>query len=75
MNKMEIEAKAYEEAQRLLETSFSFDNPYTCEIDDSEIPFSDRDFFYAEVEKVLSDKGEEIKREGRYFKICRYNKK
>ncbi len=75
MDNMEIYARAYEEAQRLIEKCFSFFNPYSCEIDDEGIPFNQREAFYREVEDVLFEKGYNITRNGRYFKIDRYQAK
>ena len=73
MNRAELEALAYDEALCLLETSFSFDNPYTCVIDlPPEISFNDESAFYRQVEEELAAKGEKIAREGEFFKILRY---
>ena len=75
MDKMELMAKAYEEAQRIIEKCFSFDNPYTCEIYAEEIPHADKDNFYAYVEGILNEKGYNIfNRRGPYFKIVKYNR-
>jgi len=73
MTNMELTAKAYDEAQRLLEKCFSYDNPYTCVIDAEEIPFEQREKFYRMVEEELLEKGEHINRKGEFFKIVRYN--
>lgn len=72
MDRAELEARAYDEAQRLLERDFSFYNPYTCIIEADEIPFGDRDRFYGLVEIELAAKGEKISRDGQYFKISKY---
>lgn len=70
----DIKALAYEEAQRLLETSFSFFNPYTCIIEADGIPFGEQEEFFRLVEKELLEKGLKIKREGQYFKIVKFQK-
>ena len=71
----DMNALAYEEAQRLLEKCFSFFNPYTCIIDAEGIPFEKREKFYSLVEEELLKKGEKIIREGELFKIKRYQSK
>ena len=75
MDKMTMTAMAYEEAQRLLEKSFSFHNPYTCEIEAEGIPFNQREEFYKLVEEELLERGEKISRQGEFFKIDKYQKK
>ena len=70
----DIYAKAYDEAQRLMETCFSYCNPYTCIIEDDGIPFDMQDKFYSLVEEELQLKGEKITREGKYFKINKHQK-
>ena len=70
----DITALAYEEAQRLLEACFSFDNPYTCMIESSGVPFEQQEDFYQMVEEELLERGEKIRREGSYFKILRFQK-
>ncbi len=74
MKKSELYARAYEEAQRLIEKSFSFYNPYTCIIESDGIPYEDKETFYNYVEQILKEKGEEIKRSERFFKIVKYNR-
>jgi len=71
----DIIGRAYEEAQRLIETCFNYYNPYTCIIEAEDIPFEEREGFYRQVEEELLAKGEEIRREGAYFKIKRYQRK
>lgn len=72
---IDITSKAYEEAQRLIEKYFSYDNPYTCIIDAEAIPFEMREKFYSQVEEELLLKGEKITRHGEFFKIDKYQKK
>ena len=69
---IDIRALAYEEAQRLLETCFTFYNPYTCIIETAGIPFEKQEEFYRMVEEELLERGENIRREGQYFKILRF---
>lgn len=69
-----LEALAYEEAQRLLETCFTFHNPYTCIIDNEGIPFEKHEDFYRMVEEELLAKGEKIERRGAFFKILKFQK-
>ena len=68
----DITALAYDEAQRLLETCFACYYPYTCIIEDDGVPFEKRETFYRQVEEELLLKGEKITRNGKYFKIDRY---
>ena len=70
----DIRALAYEEAQRLLETVFSYHNPYACIIEVGGIPFEKQETFCQMVEEELLAKGERITRSGAYFKIDRYQK-
>jgi len=70
----DMTALAYEEAQRLLETCFSCYYPYTCVIEDNGIPFEEREHFYGQVEEELLLKGEQITRQGKYFKIDKYQR-
>lgn len=70
----DIRELAYEEAQRLLETCFSFYNPYTCIIEAEGVEYDEREDFYRLVEEELLCKGERIRREGQYFKISKYQK-
>lgn len=72
---MDIIAKAYDEAQRLIEKCFSFHNPYSCVIEDDGIPFNQKERFYRLVEEELLEKGEKITRNGQFFKIDRYQRK
>ena len=69
---MDLTAKAYEEAQRLLEKCFSYHNPSMCEIYVEDVPFEEREKFCSLVEDELLVKGEKITRFGSYFKIPRY---
>lgn len=71
---MYMEALAYDEAQRLLETSFNFYNPYTCIIETEGIPFNEKELFCKMVEQELALRGEKINRRGEYFKITKYQK-
>lgn len=74
MNEEELYALADEEARRLIETVFSFSNPYTCIIESDNIPFNLRDVFYDCVEEILEEKGYHIiNRLGPYFKVKMYN--
>lgn len=75
MDNSELQAMASEEARRLYEKEFSCFNPYTREIDAEGIPFTQRETFYRMVEDELREKGEEIQRQGPYFKIARYQRK
>lgn len=70
-----LTAMASEEARRLLEKEFSYNNPYTVIIEDEDIPFTKREKFYSLVEEELLLKGEQIDRQGQYFKICKYQNK
>ena len=72
MHSSDIRALSYEETQRLLETCFTFYNPYTCIIEAEGIPFENQEQFYRMVEEELLAKGEKIRREGPYFKILRF---
>ena len=75
MDKLELYAMADEEARRLIDKYFSFDNPYTCIIEADDIPYTLRDIFYNYVEDILKEKGYPIiNRRGPYFKIARYNR-
>ena len=74
MNRLDLYSLADEEARRLIEKDFSYDNPYTCVMDDEEIPHLDRDLFYQLVEDALKERGYLIiNRRGPYFKIAKYN--
>ena len=67
-----------EEVQRLLETCFSYHNPYTCEISAEGVPFEERDNFYRMVEEELLERGKKITRDrkyGQYFKINEFQKR
>lgn len=75
MTKSEIEALAYEEAQRIIEEEFSYHNPYTRIIECGDVPFNEEEKFCKMVEDELKLKGESITRDGKYFKICRYQQK
>ena len=70
-----LTALASEEARRLLEEEFSYDNPYTVVIEDEGVPYTQRDRFYGLVEEELLMKGEKITRNGQFFKIDKYQKK
>lgn len=71
---MALEAEASEEARRLYEREFSFFNPYTREIETEGISHSKEEAFCQMVEDELRRRGEKILRNGRYFKISRYQK-
>lgn len=71
----ELEARASEEARRLYEQEFHYYNPYSREIDIKGIPCALEDKFCRMVEEELELKGEKIHRNGKYFKIDRYQKK
>lgn len=75
LSTMELEAEASEEARRLYEEEFHYYNPYTREIDTSGISSQQEERFCQMVEDELRRKGEKIHRNGRYFKIARYQKK
>ncbi len=77
MERWELEGKAFEEAQRLIDEKFSFFNPYTVQIDDDGVPFAQAEEFYSLVEKELLARGEEIHRPvgSPYFKIKKYQAK
>lgn len=75
LSNMALEAEASEEARRLYEEEFHYYNPYTREIDTRGIPYSQEEWFCQMVEDELHLKGEKIHRDGRYFKIDRYQKK
>lgn len=70
----DITALAYDEAQRLLETCFACYFPYTCVIEDYGVAFEEQEKFYGQVEEELLLKGEKITRNGKYFKIDRYQR-
>ncbi|MCI9246254.1 MAG: hypothetical protein HFJ30_03905 [Clostridia bacterium] len=70
-----LEAEASEEARRLYEREFHYHNPYTRVIETGGIPTSQVEEFCQMVEEELLRKGEKIHREGKYFKIERYQAK
>ncbi|MCI9087634.1 MAG: hypothetical protein HFJ32_03660 [Clostridia bacterium] len=75
LSTMELEVEASEEARRLYEREFHYNNPYSREIETNGIPYSQEEQFCQMVEDELRLKGEKIHRNGRYFKIDRYQKK
>lgn len=75
MTKSELEALAYDEAQRLLEKEFTYHNPYTRIIECDEIPYNQQSEFCQIVEKELELKGEKITRDGKFFKINKFQKR
>lgn len=75
MTNSELEALAYEEAQRIIAEECSYYNPYTRIIECGDVPYSEEEQFCGMVEKELKLKGESIKRDGKYFKICRFQRK
>ena len=75
MENYELEALAYDEAIRILEKYFSYYNPYTNIIEVGNVPYNYQERFCQMVEYELKLKGEDIKRDGRYFKILKYQPK
>ena len=47
-------------------------HPYTVEIETNGVPYDKEEYFCRLVEEELQKKGEKISRDGRYFKIDRY---
>lgn len=74
MTDIDLEALAYEEAQRLMEKEFTFHNPYSRIIECDDIPYDQEEKFCQMVEDELALRGETIARQGKYFKICRYQR-
>ncbi len=73
MNRPELEALAYDEALRLMEVYFTHVHPYTCWIDiPADVSYNEVDFFCRLVEDELLLKGEKITRNGKFFKINRF---
>lgn len=73
MNRNELEALAYDEAIRLKETYFDHHHPYTCWMEiPAEVSFVDEDEFYWLVQVELERQGEKITRNGKFFKIDRF---
>ncbi len=72
---LELEAMAAEEARRLYETEFSFNNPYTRTIETAGVPEDQKEAFCKFVEEELAWRGEKINRKGEYFKIERYQRR
>lgn len=70
-----LEALASEEARRLYEEEFSYYNPYTREIFTDGVSFDEEEAFCRMVEQELANRGEKIERQGRYFKISRYQRR
>lgn len=68
----ELEAMASEEARRIYEKEFSYHNPYTREIESDGVPVGLEEAYYRMVENELALRGEKIFRDGKYFKISRY---
>ncbi len=75
MTKSELEALAYDEAQRLLEKEFTYHNPYSRIIECDQIPYNQQDEFCQMVEEELKLKGETITRDGKFFKIDKFQQK
>ena len=69
---MDLVALAAEEASRLYEVNFHHYHPYTVEIETDGVSYDKVETFCRLVEEELLAKGEKIRREGRYFKIDRY---
>ena len=74
-HEIDLVAVAAEEAARLYEVNFHHYHPYTVEIETAGIPEHRREYFCRLVEDELALKGETILRDGRYFKIARYQSK
>lgn len=73
MNRAELEALAYDEAMRLKETYFGHHHPYTCWMEiPADVSFIDEDEFCMLVQLELERSGEKITRDGRFFKINRF---
>lgn len=73
MNRAELEALAYDEAVRLKEKWFNHYHPYTCWIEiPKDVSFVDEDYFCRLVESELEIMGEKITRDGKFFKINRF---
>ena len=68
----DLVALAAEEAIRLYEVYFHHHHPYTVEIETDGVPSDRIDYFCRLVEEELELKGEKIRRDGRYFKIAKY---
>lgn len=68
----DLVALAAEEARRLYEANFHHYHPYTVEIETDGVPYDKVEYFCRLVEEELLTKGEKIRRDGRYFKIDRY---
>lgn len=69
---LDLSALAYDEAGRLYENFFHYHNPFTIEIDTTGVPYYLEEAFCRLVEDELALKGEKIRRNGRYFKIDKY---
>lgn len=71
-NAVDLVALAAEEASRLYEANFHHYHPYTVVIETDGVPFDRVEYFCSLVEEELALKGEKIRRDGRYFKIEKY---
>lgn len=73
MERNKLVALAYDEAARLKEDCFNHYHPYTCWIEiPAGVSYADEDLFYSMVEDELKIMGEEITRDGKFFKINRF---
>ena len=68
----DLVAMAAEEASRLYEKFFHHYHPWSVDIDTAGVPFEDEERFCRLVEEEIAAKGEKIRRNGRYFKIDKY---
>lgn len=76
MDRAELEALAYDEAVRLKEVYFDHHHPYTCWIEiPAGVSYRDEDLFCKLVETELENMGENITRDGKFFKIDKFQKK
>ena len=69
---LDLSALAYDEAGRLYENFFHHYYPFTVEIETTGVPYDREEAFCRLVEYELALKGEKIRRNGRYFKIDKY---
>ena len=68
----DLVAMAAEEASRLYETCFHHYHPWSVDIDTTGVPYDKVETFCRLVEEELALRGEKIRRDGRYFKIDKY---
>lgn len=76
VKRSELSALAYDEATRLVEEYFSHHHPYTCWMEiPAEVSYAEEEFFCSLVESELRARGEKITRDGKYFKIDKFQRK